>query len=182
MKSLEFENILASSEAAIGPQAEEFRYNDRQFWSLIGTHPLDLELDRLAAAYSRCTGTQRQTLRGRVHPTASWGLIAYVRRMSLRILATGDDAWLTSALLIASLENAMFDFRDSIVSLVIVRAAAEQMLIDVVPHFNKAIKLSSAEMKSNFINARDHKPSDVRDILRAFGPKELKPKRKKRNS
>jgi hypothetical protein len=102
--------------------------------------------------------------------------------MSVQILHTKDETWLKSALNIASLENATYDYRDSIVSLVIARAASESVSIDAKPYFDKAIKLSSAEMKPTLINARDYRPKDVRDLLREFGPPELKPQRRKRTS
>jgi hypothetical protein len=182
MDTAEFQQQLPTFEPALGPNAVRLRYDDRQPWDSIGTHVLDRELTRLANFYGNCNAAQRKKLRSSLDPLASWGLIAYVRRMSVQILHTKDEAWLRSALNIASLENATFDYRDSIVSLVIARAASESVSIDAKPYFDKAIKLSSAEMKPTLINARDHRPKDVRDLLREFGPPELKPQRKKRTS
>ncbi len=180
MNPSEFESLLLTYELVLGPEARRLRYAESELWDSIGTHPLDLQLSQLADFYGECTATQRRTLRQSLDPAASWNLVAFVRRMATQILKTRDARWLITALRIASLENAMFDFRDSIVSLVIVRAAAESASIDPMPHFATALAQCDAKMASTLSNARDHRPSDVRDILREFGPPELKPKPKRK--
>jgi predicted RNA-binding Zn ribbon-like protein len=179
MNTSQFDALLPTFELVLGPDAARQMYADEEFWDSIGTHVLDVQLSRLADFYGKSNATQRRTLRRALNPAASWNLVAYVRRMALRILETEDPRWLVSAFNIASLENATIDFRDSIVSLVIARAAAESVSIDPLPHFAKAISQCDSEMVSTFTNARDHRPSDVRDILREFGPPQLKPKRKR---
>ena len=182
MNPSEFESLLPIFEPVLGPEAKRLRYADAEFWESIGTHPLDLQLSQLADFYGKCTATQRCTLRQSLNPVASWNLVVFVRRMALQILKTKDARWLISALRIACVENAMFDFRDSIVSLVIVRAAAESVSIDPVPHFAEALSQCDTEMAATLTNARDHRPNDVRDILREFGPSELKPERQRKTS
>lgn len=182
MDTSEFNALLPTLVSLLGPRAVKRRYADREFWTSIGTHDLDVDLSQLADIYGKSNAAQRRRLRESLSPGASWNLVAYVRRMALKILATKDPHWLVSAFRIASLENATFDFRDSIVSLVIARAAAESVSIDPLPHFAKALTQCDSKMVSTFTNARDHRPSDVRDILREFGPPELKPKRKRRIS
>ena len=182
MNTSEFDTLLPTFEPILGRDSARQRYADRAFWGSIGTHVLDVHLSRLADFYGKSNAAQRRTLRRSLNPVASWNLVAYVRRMALQILETKDPRWLISALRIASLENATFDFRDSIVSLVIARAAAESVSIDPAPHFAKALLQCDSEMVATFTNARDHRPSDVRDILREFGPPQLKPKRKRKPS
>lgn len=182
MNTSEFDVLLPTFEPLLRREAAEQTYGDRKFWDSIGTHSLDVQLSRLAAFYGKSNATQRRTLRQLLNPAASWNLVAYVRRMALQILETKDARWLISALQIASLENATSDYRDSIVSLVIARAAAESVSIDPMPHFAKALAQCDPAMVSIFTNARDHRPGDVRDILREFGPPELRPKRKRRTS
>lgn len=182
MKPAEFDALLTTFEPLLGPDAARHTYGTREFWKSIGTHPLDVELSRLADFYGKCDATQRSTLRRSLNAAASWNLLAYVRRMALRILETHDPRWLISALRIASLENAICDYRDSIVSLVIARAAAESVSMDPLPHFAEAISQCEPAMVSTFTNARDHRPRDVRDILRSFGPPQLKPGRRRKNT
>ena len=182
MNASEFNVLLPNFEPLLGLDAGRQRYTDRSFWDSIGTHVLDVQLSGLADFYGKSNATQRRTLRRALNPIASWNLVAYVRRMALKILETKDPRWLISALNIASLENATFDVRDSIVSLVIARTSAEFVSIDPVPHFAKAITQCDSEMVETFANARDHRPSGVRDILQEFGPPQLKPKRKRKTS
>lgn len=182
MNTSEFDALLPAFEPLLGLGAARQRYADRVFWDSIGTHALDLQLSQLADFYGKSNATQRRTLRSLLNASASWNLVAYVRRMALQILGTQEPRWLISAFQIASLENAICDYRDSIVSLVIARAAAESVSIDPLPHFAKAISQCDSEMVSHFENARDHGPSDVRDILREFGPPQLKPRRKRKTS
>ncbi len=99
---------------------------------------LDVQLTRLAEFYGNSNALQRGVLRSALNPAASWSLVAYVRRMAIQILETKDSHWLVSALNIASLENTAYDYRDSIVSLVIARAAAESVSIDAMPYFAEA--------------------------------------------
>lgn len=182
MNTSDFDALLPTFEPLLGPDAARHTYATREFWKSTGTHPLDVELSRLADFYGKCDATQRNTLRSSLHAAASWNLLAYVRRMALRILETHDPRWLISALRIASLENAICDYRDSIVSLVIARAAAESVSIDPLPHFAEAISQCDPAMVSTFTNARDHRPRDVRDILRSFGPPQLKPGRRRKST
>ena len=180
MNAVEFDAKLPTFKPLLGRDAAKRRYADSEVWDAIGTHVLDVELTRLADFYGKANADQRRLLRAALSYEASWTLLIYVRRMALQILATGDVRWLVSALRIASLENARVDYRDSIVSLVIARAAAESVAIDPLPYFDKAISQCDPEMVSTFTNARDHRPADVRDILRAFGPPQLKPTRKRK--
>jgi hypothetical protein len=180
MNEAEFEPQLSVFAPVLGPETAKLRCGDRDFWDSIGTHVLDHKLTRLANFYMQCNATQRRRLRRTLSHAASWELVAYVRRMGLDIALTEDHRWLVSALSIASLENAKFDHRDSIVSLVIARAGSEHASIAPMPYFDKAIALSSTQMKPYFINARDHSPVEVRGILREFGPPQLNPGRQKR--
>ena len=182
MKNSEFDALLPTFDPFFSLDAEPPKYSELDYWDAIGTHVLDKQLSQLADFYGKSNARQRQTLRNSLNPALSWTLLAYVQRMALQILNTKDSRWLISALRIASLENAAFDYRDSIVSLVIARAAAESVSIDPIPHFAKAISQCDPYMVSTFTNARDHRPKDVRDILRAYGPPQLNSKRKRKPS
>jgi hypothetical protein len=100
--------------------------------------------------------------------------------LALLLLRDRDPIWVRRGLAIANLENGQFDFRDSIVSLVILRAATESIDLDPVPEFNKTIKSCEKSMIGILENARDHHPQNVRELLRIFGPDELKPRRQRK--
>lgn len=182
MKTSEFDALLPTFNPVLGRNAAQRRYSDSKFWETIGAHPVDVELTRLARFYGKSNAAQRHALRMALNFEASWTLVVYVRRMALQIMQTRDARWLVFALRIASLENARSDYRDSIVSLVIARAGAESVSIDPLPHFDKAISQCDPAMVSTFVNARDHRPTDVRGILRAFGPPQLQPKRRRKGN
>jgi hypothetical protein len=162
--------ILGSMLAA---DARDLKYKERTFWKTVGTDPLDIRMTCLADFYIQCNASHRAKLRVLLHRKPTWHFVAYVRRVALLILSEPEEKWLNRGLAIASLENAEFDFRDSIVSLVILRAAAEKVGLDPVPYFNAAIVDCDPAFVSTLENARDHKPKDVRDLLRMFGPPQL---------
>lgn len=170
---MQFEELSAAIGASSGS------YKDSEFWMSIGETELDRHLTRLADIFIAAPQSEQQVVRDAVHPRALWNLIAFVRRLSILIILTSDPLWLRRALAVAAIEDGRFDFRDLIVSLVIVRAAAEQVGIDHIPHFNWCIDSLSPTSHDSFINARDHSPSDILDILHNFGPAELLPERKK---
>jgi len=176
MDDAEFEAGLAEFASLLGSSPSDQAYRT-EIGKHVGTHPLDLLITRLADFYGQCDFDQKEQLRQMPGARESWAML-YPRRMALQVLASADPIWLVRALNIASLENGGYDYRDSIVSLVLVRAAAEQAGIDPAEYFNAAIADSDQQMRPHFENARDHRPSDVRDILRYFGPTELKPRRK----
>lgn len=179
MNTESFESNLQTFLPILRAQSARLRYSGRAIWESVGTDVVDVQISNLADFYRRCRSVQRRTLRGSLEPAAIGNLFVYVRRMSIQILETGDSVWLVRALAAASLENARCDYRDAIVSLVIARAGAEAVGIDPVPHFNDALSKCDPVMIPTFTNARDHQPKDMRDILREFGPPQLKPKRRK---
>jgi hypothetical protein len=172
-----FEKVYGQFSDIIGPDTRH--YPDKSFWESVGNCDLDRQLTDLADCFRQCSSCQRQVFRSSVHAHASWNLIAYVRRLALLLLRDSDPIWVRRGLAIANLENGQSDFRDSIVSLVILRAAAESIGLDPVPEFNETIKDCEKSMIGILENARDHHPQDVRCILRTFGPDELKPTRQR---
>lgn len=180
MDEVIFQERLRMLAKAIGPNEPFFR--DPDFWETAGTTKLDHELARLADLCLESSSPQQTSIRLAVNPRAEWNLVAYVRRLAIMILQEKDPIWLRRGLAIACLENGSFDFRDSIVSLVILRSAAEQSGIDPIQYFDDALGTCEKEFVHVIENARDHKPKDVRDILREFGPPALKPKRRNRSN
>ncbi len=146
------------------------RYKDNCFWASVGECELDHQLTQLADIFVNVPIDQQQIVRDAIRPGALWNLIAYVRRLSVLISKTSDPIWLRRALAVAAIEDGRFDFRDTIVSLVIARAAAEQVGIDYIAHFNWCLQTFKPSSRDSFTNARDHSESNVRGILRSFGP------------
>jgi len=171
-----FQAAVQTFAPILGPDAQHARYDQADFWGRIGQHPLDLQITALADFCLQCSPDQRMALLRSRQGMPSWHLVCYVRRLALQLLETPDQLWLQRGLAIACLENAEDDYRDSIVSLVILRAAAEQVGLDTRPAFTAAMAECDPQFVSTLQNARDHRPSDVRATLRAFGPPQLKPR------
>jgi hypothetical protein len=180
MKSDTFQECCQQFKSIVGPDMGH--YPDRNFWKSVGHGERDRQLTELADCLIRCTLRQKQFFRSAVHDHAIWNLIAYVRRVAVLLIREREPIWLRRGLEIAILESGRFDYRDSICSLVILRAAAESIGLDPIPDFDKAIRHCDSSMEHILQNARDHLPKDVRDILRMFGPDDLKTKRSRKSN
>src|SRR5262245_53080559 len=106
-------------------------------WTQIGAHPLDLRLTELADLYLSANPDQRLTIYKDFQNDQPrlWELLVYVRRMTKMLATPADDQWLRRGLAIAAVEGARSDFRDTIVSLVILRWGAERAQIDTRRYF-----------------------------------------------
>ncbi len=179
MKTDEFQMCFQRFEFIIGP--DDRHYPDRIFWKSVGNCKRDSQLTELADCLIRCTLNQRQLIRSVVHDHAMWNLIAFVRRVAVLLIREREPIWLRRGLEIAILESGRMDYRDSICSLVILRAAAESIGFDPIPDFDKALRHCDPTMEHILLNARDHLPKNVGVILRMFGPDELKTKRSRKS-
>jgi hypothetical protein len=147
-------------------------YRSGSLWSKVGRHPLDLRLTLLAELFWDSNDKQRQQIRASVDKQDAWALVAYVRRIGILINSRDDIRWLRAGLAIAVIEDARFDFRDLIVSLVILRFAAERMGIDTKPYFDEVIKVSTARTRGVLRNVRNHSKADILITVREFGPRD----------
>lgn len=129
-------------------------------------------MGELAVLYGEASPGQRAEIRRSLAGLDTWDLVLYVRRVALPIHSPTDVDWLKKGLAAASIENGQFDFRDTIVSLVLLRYAAEKAGIDARQHFDETIAISDKAVVSSLENARDHRPGDMRDIIYQFGPRE----------
>ena len=147
-------------------------YEKGSRWTNIGNSSLDKKFTELAELFLAANPEQRELIRDYFEGQSDllWKLITYERRVAMLITTVEDSNWLRLGLAIASIENGRLDFRDSIVSLVILRYAAKRVGINPSSYFNDIIKISPRE--GIFINARDHSSWGVRGIVNAFGPEE----------
>ena len=83
--------------------------------------------------------------------------------------ARGDVTALRRALALVDLSGLGDDPRDVVVTLVLLRHAAERAGLDAVTILGEAARLASAANRPAFENARDHSPQDVEYTARAFG-------------
>src|SRR6185436_16879774 len=85
-----------------------------------------------------------------------------------------DAAVIRRGLAIAAIEGARMDYRDTIVSLVLLRHGGERAGIKVDPLFREIQReeFIVPEIKPHFENARTHSASHIAATIRAFGPPE----------
>jgi hypothetical protein len=153
-------------------------YGDKNFWSRSVEPPLEPQLTELADLYWDASADQRRQIRESVGARLSMELFLYIRRVAIMIETRHDVAWLRRGLAIAAIENGHGDYRDTIVSLVILRFAAERVGIKTRKHFNDAIRIAETGVHETLKNARDHRESDVKYTIREFGPPEWRRKRR----
>jgi hypothetical protein len=147
-------------------------YTATSIWSSVGTHDLDRKLTHLADLYRAAASSQRAVIRGYFdHRRADLdNMWIYVRRVGRLIRSPADIEWLRRGLAIAAIEGGRVDYRDTIVSLVLLRYASERAGIDPRPEFDEAMNLAEECATESFENARDHDDSDVEYTVSAFGP------------
>jgi hypothetical protein len=162
---LDYENILKNGDSY---------YRRAEIWSNVGNRSLDEKLSELADLYWDSTQTQQKLIRDAVNPSRTWELIVYIRRIAMLIVSQSDGNWLRRGLAVAAIENSSFDYRDLIVSLVILRYAAEQAGIKTRQYFNDTMKISDPIIHDVLRNARDHSESCVTQTIHAFGPPQWK--------
>jgi hypothetical protein len=133
-------------------------------------------LARLADLYLSSDTTTRKQLRdyftGRSRELDDMWI--YVRRVAATLRSADDVPAVRRALAIAAIEGGRVDYRDTIVSLVLLRHGAEQAGIGVDPLFREIQReeFLAPENRGIFENARTHAPSDIAVTVRAFGPPE----------
>ncbi len=146
-------------------------YRDGDIWSASFESSLESQLSELADLYWESTPDQRRQIRDSLSSRLVMHLFLYVRRVAILIEDRDDVPWLRRGLAMAAIENGRgADYRDLIVSLVILRHGAERVGIKTRKHFNEAIKMAEPEVRDILRNARDHRESDVKLTIREFGP------------
>lgn len=143
-------------------------------WQRAGRVPLDRKLTRLAEMYLEADAARREQIRAYfADKIAALGeMWLYVRRVARCINSADDVEWLRRGLTVAVIEGGRIDYRDTIVSLVILRHAAERAGIDPRGYFDEAIKFADSATRPILRNARDHSHADVLYTVRAFGPRD----------
>jgi hypothetical protein len=149
-------------------------YRNTPLWSSVGRRKLDRKLTQLVELYRNANPERREYIYKffegkRARLDEMW---IYVRRVAILIQSKRDAHWLQRGLAIAAVEGGRVDYRDSIVSLVILRYRAERAGIKTRAFFQEAIRRASPECRAIFRNARDHSKGNVEYTIREMGPPE----------
>lgn len=145
-------------------------------WEKVGACDQDERWTRLADLYLRSDTQRRKQIRDyfggrRGDLDEMW---IYVRRMGQRLQNESDIHWLRRGLAIAAIEGGRVDYRDTIVSLVLLRHGADRLDIPFDPLYREIQQpeFIAPENKLLFENARTQVAEDVAATVRAFGPRE----------
>ena len=146
--------------------------DESDIWGDPGTRSVDVAIETIADLYLERPAL-REEIRTEIERVPNtWALVLYIRRASLLVKNKSDEHPIRRGLVVAAMLNGRSDYRDLIVSLVILRAAAEKAGIDTRKFFDAAIDGSTAKIHASLRNARDHSQSDIQSTFAEFGPKE----------
>jgi hypothetical protein len=136
---------------------------------------LDGKLTMLAEMYLVGDADQRQWLRDTFVGQSDflWDLQLFTRRTTLWMDGAMDDRWLLRALAMIAIENAGVDYRDTVVTLVILRFAADIAGLDFAALVGSIPELQSEALYPHIEGAITHNPSDMRFTIQSFGPPHL---------
>lgn len=145
-------------------------------WEQIGQCAADRRWSALADLYLAADTSRRRQIREYfgTRPDDLDAMGMYVRRMGKRLQSADDVQWLRRGLAIATVEGGRRDYRDSIVSLVLLRHGAERADISCDPLFRQiqGPEYSAPENKPLFENARTHAALDVAQTVLTYGPQD----------
>ncbi|TWU43611.1 hypothetical protein Poly51_62660 [Rubripirellula tenax] len=137
-------------------------------WAQPGVRQLDQSASAVADWYIEHQ-SERELIRKETRQWGSlWGLVLFVRRAG--ILVDADSRWVNRGLAIASIVDANCDYRDLIVSLVVLRSFAMDAGLETDAAFDVALCWSTEHMHSILLNARNHELSDIQSTVATFGP------------
>ncbi len=147
-------------------------YGSTETWAEIGALNLDKRLAHLADLYLESGLEKRTDIRAFFEGNQDrldemW---LFVRRVAKLLEFESDPKWVRRALAVAEIEGGRVDYRDSVVSLVLLRYGAERVGIDPRPLFDTALLSSPSDFTKLLKNARDHASADVQMTVREFGP------------
>lgn len=180
------EHVYKELTANKKPMTEEKKFSDWRrlpgsgeyaklgMWDRLFTCDLDRKWSELADLYLHSGSEHRKQIRdyfaGRDAEQVEMWL--YVRRAAAAIGSESDIELIRRALAIAAIEGGRSDYRDTIVSLVLLRHGAERVGIPFDPLFREIQRpeFLAPENRGLFENARTHAPEDVAVTVRAFGP------------
>jgi hypothetical protein len=142
-------------------------------WGNIGANPLDIAFLELSELYLEADHIRKKYIFDAIASTSAlYDIWYFVRRIGKQIKAASDHKWLEIGIAAAMIDGARTDYRDLIVSMVLLRFAAELHGIDPKPFFDQAIQNADETMMPILKNVRDHSQKDVRYTVRSFGDPE----------
>jgi hypothetical protein len=136
---------------------------------------LDSKLTMLAEMYLVGDADQRQWLRDTFADQSDflWDLQIFARRTTLWMDGAMDERWIMRGLAAIAIEHAGVDYRDTVVTLVILRFAADVAGLDFAALVHEIPELQSDALYPHVQNAITHSIGDMRFTIQSFGPPHL---------
>jgi hypothetical protein len=174
MEQTLFETKFSSIMKKLDEAQSFYDFKAGETWDNVGTNPLDVALTELSELYLEADTTQREYIFEQAAiAKLPYNLWYFIRRVAKHIQSQEDTKWLEIGLAASRIDGARADFRDLIISLVLLRFTAEIHEIDTKLFFDNAIQNSDDKLKPILLNARDHSEPDVHSIVQTFGWPEL---------
>jgi len=147
---------------------------DNQVWANLIEHPLDISFIGLAELYQASGEGQRLVIENFFErkPEWTWQLVIFIRRTAKLLNPSNNNKMINAGLSIANLVSKKDDFRDIIVSLIILRFAAEKSGLDIKPSLEKAMINANDVLRNILTSTLNHDHSSVVWTIKNFGPTE----------
>jgi hypothetical protein len=175
MEQSKFENRFFEWQVSFGTENIAYQFQDvDDVWKNIGSHPADQLFARLAELYLESNTDQRQQIYsycGNEHKLLD-NLWYFIRRIGFLIHSKDDERWFQIGIVSALLDGGRSDFRDLVISLVLLRFVAERRGIDIESVFNTFIPSADENTRGLLENVRDHPESSIHMTVQDFGPPE----------
>jgi hypothetical protein len=156
----------------------DFLFNKKQYgnqvWEALIENPLDILFMELAELYKAADEGQRLIIEKFFErkPEWTWQLVLFIRRTAKLLNLSNKDKMVNAGWSIANLVSKKDDFRDIIVSLVILKYAADKSDIDIRPSLETAMINANEVFKNILTSTLNHNHSSVVWTVKNFGPTE----------
>lgn len=169
MENSEFEKRFSKIQAM--PKTRDVK----DVWENTGSTPLDKFFIELAELYLESDDSQKSILyiycgQQQVVLQNLWN---FIRRLGKLIHNPDDKRWLEIGIACALLDgNRGDDFRDLIISLVLLCFMAERRGIDIKTIFDRFIRIANGEIKGILENVRNHSEHAIHMTVQTCAPRE----------
>ncbi len=171
MDQSQFEARLVAIHKKMDQAKDSYNFKTgEEVWRNIGVNPLDVAFAELSELYLEADSVQKKYIFDSIANDRSlYDIWYFVRRVGKQINSAGDSRWLEIGIAAAMIDGGRADFRDLIVSMVLLRFAAEVCGVNTKPFFDNAMQNADEEMIPILKNVRDHSQKEVRYTVRSFG-------------
>jgi signal transduction histidine kinase len=160
-------------------KANKVEYSPLNLWEGIGQHPLDNLFISLAQIYLGASFEERRCIEALFKDQDKlFELIICIRRLSLQVKSMRDCDLVRLGFILEVVEGGRYDFRDTIVSLILLRYSSEKaginisLIIDgIINNFAQNLTRLTQDILEN---VRKHSDADVVYTIKEMGPPDWK--------